>query len=99
MAKLYISEYAELGTIHGEKFPVATEPPLAEQTVSIGGSSTQSNAFSSQTKYIRVHTDAICSVLVGANPEATASKKRLSADQTEYFAVAGGDKIAVITNS
>lgn len=90
MAVLYITEY--LG-------PTAVDPPLAEQTVAIGGTSAQSSAFNANTRYIRIHTDAICSVLVGSNPTATATKKRMAAGQTEYVAVAGAHKIAVITNT
>lgn len=97
MATLYISEYADVAL--AGSIQIAPEPPLAEQTVAIGGASAQSSAFGASTRIIRVHTDAICSVLVGADPTATAAKKRLAAGQTEYFAVAPGAKIAVITNT
>lgn len=100
MSTLYISEYDDIGyDVGGTILPIATEPPVAEQTVSISGSSTQSSAFNASTRFIRVHTDAICSILIGSNPTATASKKRLRADHTEYFAVVPGHKLAVISNS
>ena len=35
----------------------------------------------------------------GADPTATADSKRMAAGQTEYFTVAPGDKVAVITNT
>jgi hypothetical protein len=100
MATLYISEYAQLGDLgsSSELLPLSLEPPLAEQTVALSGASAQSNAFGPFTKYIRVHTDAICSILVGSNPTATTAKKRIPADHTEYFGVKPGDKIAAITN-
>lgn len=94
MATLYITEYQSLDQ-HG--LPI--DPPLAEQTVAIGGTSTQSSAFNANTRYLRLHTDAICSVLVGSNPTATAAKKRMADESTEWVQVAGGHKIAVITNS
>lgn len=100
MATLYISEYTEAAfgqVVRG--LPVAAEPPVAEQTVTLSGTSAQSSAFNAKTRIIRVHTDAICSILVGANPTATTAKKRLPADWTEYFAVQSGDKIAGITNT
>lgn len=97
MATLYISEYAGIGFGNNQNLPV--EPPLAEQTVSVSGTSAQSSAFNASTRFIRVHTDAICSILIGSNPTATTAKKRMAADQTEYFAVNGGDKIAAITNT
>lgn len=95
MATLYITEYIN---IDGTR-QVPTEPPLAEQTVSISASSVQSNPFNAQTSLIRVHTDAICSVLVGKNPTVTAASGRLAANQTEYRGVFPGQIMAVITNS
>lgn len=100
MATLYISEYTAASFfLSGKELQVTQEPPTAEQTVSISGTSAQSSAFGASTRIIRVHTDAICSILVGSNPTATTAKKRLPADWTEYFAVQPGDKIAAITNT
>jgi hypothetical protein len=76
------------------------EPPVAEQTVAIGGASAAcTNAFGTYTRLIRVHVDAICHIAIGAAPTATTSKKRMAAGQTEYFAVNGGWKIACITGT
>lgn len=101
MAVLFICEYDKMGVIRGQQTAIALEPPVAEQTVAIGGTSTQSSAFNSATRYVRLHTDAICSILFGTDPTATAAKKRLAANQTEYFAVPSGGthKVAVITNT
>lgn len=96
MATVYITEYERQAP---GPVPVALAPEITSQTVAIGGSSVQSNAFGATTTFIRVHCDAICSIALGANPTATAVKTRMSAGQTEYFGVRGGDKIAVITNS
>ncbi len=101
MATLYVTEFNAIGG--GGNFPVAGAfwPAVAQQTVAIGGSSTQSNAFNANTTVIRVHTDAICSINIGTNPTATATTARMAAGQTEYFSVprGGAYKIAVITNS
>lgn len=101
MATLYVTEYAEDG--HGPsgstRFAVAEAPGLAGQTITISGSSTQSAAFNANTRLIRVHTDAICSLAMGTNPTATTAMKRMAADQTEYWGVVPGDKIAVIANT
>lgn len=99
MATLYISEYSEAGIKGPGMLPVAAEPGATTQTVSIGGASAQSSAFGSTTRFVRIHTDAICSVAFGSNPTATTSKARLAANQTEYFAVRPGDKVAVISNT
>ena len=106
MAVLYITEYAQLmPSPVGGQGQIPMEPPLAEQHVAIGASSVQSNAFNAQTRLVRLHTDAICSVEFGTNPTATATTARMAANQTEYKGVPINDpsgntfKVAVITNS
>ena len=101
MPTLYIAEAQKLGSgPRQEGVAQAIQlPPLAEDTVAIGSESAQSDAFGANTNLIRVHTDAACHVLVGANPTATTANMRLAADTTEYFAVTPGNKIAVIEAS
>jgi len=101
MAVLYITEYARIATDPDGNLAMSLEPPMAEQTVSITGSSTQSSAFQTATKYVRLHTDAICSVLLGQNPTALSTSGRMAANQTEYRSVPQGwnFKVAVISNS
>jgi hypothetical protein len=99
LAKVYVTEHEKPSGWYSGILPIALFPPITTQTVAIGGGSTQSNAFSSTTRMIGVHTDAICSVEVGSNPTATANSKRMAANTTEYFEVINGHKIAVITNS
>lgn len=102
MAVLYVAEFVSTGGTGN--FPVAGAqvPPVAEQVVAIGGASTQcTNAFDKNTAFVRIHTDAICSIAFGTNPTATTVKMRLAANQTEYFAVPLGQsyKVAVISNT
>lgn len=99
MSTLYITEFTEQGT--GSNQQLAVQPPVAEQTVAISGSTTQSSAFGNRTVIVRLHTDSICSIEFGANPTATATKARMAANQTEYFLVPMGMswKVAVISNS
>jgi hypothetical protein len=107
MATLYITEFKGAAQQVGERswgagpgvVSFAAQPPLAEQTVAIAGSSAQSNALSANTYLVRVSTDAICSVLFGSNPTATTASARMAAGQTEYFGVAPGMKVAVISNT
>lgn len=106
MAKLYITEFKAMApTSRGwgaqQFMPWGAQPPAAEQTVAIGASSAASSAFNAATSYVRLHTDAVCSIEFGSDPVATASTMRLSADQTEYFAVPVGAsfKVAVISNT
>lgn len=99
MAVVFIAEFPNPSVFQGGLRPVAFGEPLAEQTVAIGGASVQSSAFNAKTKMIRVHTDAICSIKIGANPTATATTMRMAAGQTEYFEVNPAYKIAIITNT
>jgi hypothetical protein len=97
MATLYVTEYQGVRRTDGN-----AQAPFnfkANQSVAIGGSSTQSAAFNAGTYLIRVHADAICSIAIGASPTAAATGHRMSADQTEYYTVDPGQKIAVITNT
>lgn len=100
MATLYIAEFESITpATEGGAAQVARATPVAEQTVAIGGASTPSSAFNAATRYVRIHTDVICSIAFAATPTATAAKMRMAADQTEYFGVTPGTKVAVITNT
>jgi len=109
MATLYIGEYTGLGDMNPNgptrrlSSEIAQTPPAAEQTVAISASSAASAAFGTSTYLVRLHTDAICSIAfgtaAGSTPTATAANARMAANQTEYFAVVPGQKVAVITNS
>lgn len=101
MASLYISEYEEMPHTSGSKIPVALEAEITNQKVTIAGASAQSAALNARTRFVRLHTDAICSVKFGTDPTAAATDKRMAANATEYFGVPMGAnyKIAVITNT
>jgi len=100
MATLYIAEFAGLAASQGPlPAPLVQLPPVAEQTVTIG-TEQDSAAFSANTRIIRVHADAVCSIKAGSgNPAAATTNMRLNAGQTEYFAVNPGDKLSVISNT
>lgn len=100
MSTLYITEYSNTGFNNGI-VNSAEEPEINSQTVSIGGTSAQSSVLKNNTQIVRLHTDSICSVLFGSNPTATTSKRRMAANQTEYFSVSPSSnlKIAVISNT
>ena len=99
MAFLYIWEFSDVLAL-SDKLMAASAPGILQQTpVAIAAGSAQSAAFSGATKFIRVHTDVICSINIGFNPTATAQNARLAANQTEYFGVWPGQQVAVITNT
>ena len=80
---------------------IALQPPIAEQTVSMSGTHAESSAFNVKTDFVRLHTDAICSVEFGTAPVATTAKMRMAANQTEYFGVTPGLSfmVSAITNT
>lgn len=86
MGIAYITEFENLENVGGSIGQIAAQPPIAEQTVSYT-THTESSALNANTKYVRVHTDSICSVSFGTAPSATTSKMRMAANQTEYFKV------------
>ncbi|MDX2059942.1 MAG: hypothetical protein SFV24_19185 [Gemmatimonadales bacterium] len=100
MAAAYITEYRAIGTPgpSGHQHQAPKEPALAQQIVNIAASSTQSSPFNTETRLIRVNVDAICSIAIGVSPTAVVTAQRLSAGQTEFFAVEPGHRIAVIQN-
>lgn len=103
MAKLYVSEYTDqpAASYTALGLQIVKDPPWVEQVpVAIGASAAPSAAFSAKTRIVRLHTDAICSILVGpVGTVATANNQRMAANQTEYKMVDGGYIVSVITNT
>lgn len=107
MAKVYVTEYARATQDSRANIPSAEEPPLATQVLDTTAGVIASNFFNKETRMIRVHTDGICSVVVGTAPVATTSNSRMAANQTEYFGIprpapdasASLYKISAITNT
>lgn len=102
MATLYITEYEDQAKdSEGNPVPVGLEPRVTNQTVAISGAHAESQLFNARTRFVRIHTDAICSFIVGSAPVATTSHSRMAADQVEYFGCpqGGGLKVSVISNT
>lgn len=102
MAKLYITAFAGLETTPGvgqagESAQIGRLPSLGTIIVTHTGTSVQSDPMPAGTKFVRVHTDAICHVTAGSAPTASAANMRMAADSTEYFGIAPGQRIAAIT--
>ena len=88
MAVLYVTEYTNVGReLKANISQSAAEPALAQQSVAIGAGSVASANFNAKTRLIRVHTDNICSIKIGAAVTAVATAQRMAANQTEYFAI------------
>ena len=98
MSVLYIWEFSKV--YQGQPgIPVAKAPGVAQQTVGISGSAAASSEFNAQTSFIRVTTDATCSIDIGPMAKASTSTPRMSANTVEYFAVNPGDVLSVVENS
>ena len=91
MASLYITEFS------GQQGGIPVAQALAQQKLTIGAVALPSAALNSNTRVVRLHTDAICSVAV--NEVATADMYRMAAGQTDYLHVPAGSVLSVITNS
>ena len=101
MAILYISEYAKAAIDNrGLSVPAGQEPAITTQVVAIGAGSVASTAFTSATKFVRLHTDTACNFAFGISPTAVADvSPRMAANQTEFFGVPHGYAVAVIAAS
>lgn len=71
------------------------------QVKAFTGTTGQSSAFGANTTIVRLHATEDCHVVFGSSPTAVADGTCifLPADQTEYFGVVGGQKLAVIRDS
>lgn len=101
MATIYISEFTSIGgAVPSANTQAAKQPCITDQApIVTSGSSQQSAAFNAQTSLVRIHTDGIMSFAFGQNPTASTSSARMTSNQTEYFSVVAGQKVAVITNT
>ena len=107
MANVSITEFQGLGYVasgtDGMSFKIPAQAPfytaatvVEQPLMTVAGTSA---AFAQYTNMIRVHTDAPIKFSVGASPGATANSPRMAANQTEYFTVKPGDKVAWITST
>lgn len=105
MAVLYVTEYTTFGhDSRGHAVPAPQIPPVADDTVAIGGGSLNSDPFNDATRLVELHCDVICHIAWSTDAQvkggnqvaATTSHKRLPADTTQFFTVEPGCSVAVI---
>jgi len=77
-------------------FNYALKPGTTQKVSPAGSSAATSNAFGTQTEYVRVATDADVHIVFAGSPTATANDIFLPADQPEIFKVSPGEKMAAI---
>jgi hypothetical protein len=96
MATLWVTEYGEPATPRGIVLPIAKEPRVANQTVTFT-TTTQSSAFNTETRYVRIVSSADCHLEFGSDPTATTSTQKLLAGQEAWRSVVAGHKVAAVT--
>jgi hypothetical protein len=101
MPFLYIEEYVTSAATARGLIPAAQQPPIATQKIDFTAGEAKSAAFNPQTRFVRIHCDAVCSFVFGNNPTATAASARMPANQTEYFGIDSHvtNKVSVIGNT
>lgn len=95
-ANCYIREYKALG---GTQIPIAQEPGVDQSPISLAGGAVSSAAFATTTHMIRLICGTSASVLFGASPTATTSNSPVPALLPEYFGVAPGQVVSIISNA
>ena len=98
MATLHITEYTRLASVRpGGSAPVAQEPGVTQLVTYT--TTTASNAFAADTRFIRVIASAKAHLLFGVSPTAAASDPYIAADAPEYFGVKPSDQVAAYDGS
>lgn len=102
MADIYITQYARMADGEQGFLQCGEEPNLGTLVVTIGAASAQSAALNVKTRFVKISTEAACSVAFGSNPTAAkASASRIPGVGSEWFGIEpglarSGCKIAVI---
>lgn len=73
--------------------------PGTTQAVAFTETATASAAVGSTTYAVRLVADKACHVEFATTPSATTAKMLLPAGVTEYFHIAGGQKVGVVRNA
>lgn len=99
--KLYITEYANAPQAQlGQVLACGAEPGVAVQVIDFSAGAAASAAFNAKTTFVRIHTNAICSLRFStAGTAATTSYPRMAANATEFYGVQPADKVSVIINT
>lgn len=97
MSILCIEQYQEISVDGQSREADIPGALIAVENVAASGSSAQSAALNSSTKYVILTSDVDVYWSTGSNPTATTSDRYLVSFTPRAFTVTPGDKIAVIT--
>lgn len=97
MARVYITEFSHIGLAFGNNVVQAPKvPPLAEQSMEIFLKSTASKLFNGAARLIMVHNEIACHYAFGKSPVAQQLFHKVGPGETRFYAVEGGDRLAVV---
>ena len=99
MSKLYISEFERPHDGFAAGMPAVQVPEIVTQVVDFSGGVATSLPFGPNTRFLRIETDATCSLAFGKSSPATTGNMRLAGNKTEYFFVTPGDQVSAIANT
>jgi hypothetical protein len=90
-------------TVDARGMPVAAPDSSAivrVDKVDYTAASAQSAVFGDQTRFIRIEVDSKAAIKFGTDPTAVdAEDIGMTAGQVEYWGVAAGDKVAIVTRT
>lgn len=93
---LFLTEYRDLARDTGNNFIASgMEPSVAEQALTVSGSSTLSAVFNAQTSFVMVHAQEAACLAWGTAPTATTIKQRIGAGETRFVGIPAGKSFRV----
>lgn len=96
MSTVSVTQFSAVGSVSNGSLMCPQTPFISTEDINASTVSAQSAAFDSQTRFVRILSDANVRVRFGSNPTATATDMPIRANSPEFVAVVSGDKIAVI---
>ena len=93
---LFLTEYAHMARdLNHRDIAAGAEPSIADTSMTVSGSSTQSAVFNNQTSFIMVHAQEAVCLQWGTNPTAVTTKQRMAAGETRYVGIPPGKSYRV----
>ena len=93
---LFLTEYTSAARdTYSYAIAAGMEPSIAEQALTVSGSTTQSAAFNAMTSFVMVHAQEATCLAWGTNPTATTAKQRIGAGETRFYGIPPGKSFKV----
>jgi hypothetical protein len=101
MPTVDVTEYERLaGDGDGAVIAAGLEPSLVNQQLTPSASAATSAPLREHTRFVRIHTDSVIRVKIGAGDSADQTCFRMGAGQTEFLGVRpGGLTVSIIAST